>query len=48
MVVKFEQNHMVQTTRNCELFDKNWVFKNRFWQNHDAILVDISVAETTV
>ena len=23
MLVKFEQNHMVQTTRNFELFDKN-------------------------
>ena len=22
MLVKFEQNHMVQTTRNFELFDK--------------------------
>ena len=22
LVVKFKQNHMVRTTRNCELFDK--------------------------
>ena len=30
MLVKFEQNRMVQTTRNCELFDKNQVFKTIF------------------
>ena len=31
MLVKFEQNLMVQTTRNFELFDKKiWVFKTIF------------------
>ena len=25
MLVKFEQNHMVQTTQNFELFDKKWL-----------------------
>ena len=48
MLVKFEQNGMVQTTRNFELFDKNRVSKNHFWQGVDAILEDISVAETIV
>ena len=37
---------MVQTTRNFELFDKNWVFQNHFLQSVDAILEDVSVAET--
>ena len=42
---------MVQTTRNVEFFDqqkkkkKNWVKK---WQSVDAILEDVSVAETIV
>ena len=30
MLVKFEHNRMVQTTRNFELFDKNRVFENHF------------------
>ena len=31
MLVKFEQNRMVQTTRNFELFDqKKWVFSKHF------------------
>ena len=30
MLVKFEQNRMIETTRNFELFDKNRVFKKHF------------------
>ena len=30
MLVKFEQNRMVQTTRNCELFDKKRDFLKPF------------------
>ena len=49
MLVKFEQNRMVQTTRNCELFDKKpGFFYNHFWQRVDAILEDVSVAENIV
>ena len=56
MLVKFEQNCMVQTTRNFELFDKKknvFVFVVvvvflPFWQNVDAIFEDVSVAETIV
>ena len=48
MLVKFEQNRMVQTTRKFELFDKNPGFLNHFWQNVDAILEHVSVAETIV
>ena len=48
-MVKFEQNCMVQTTRNFGFFDKkNRVFKNHFWQSVDTILEDVSVAETIV
>ena len=45
MLVKFEQNRMIQITRNFELFDKNRVFNNHFWQRVDTILKDLSVAE---
>ena len=47
MLVKFEQNLMIQTTRNFELFDKkkNGFVITIFWQSVDAILEDISVAE---
>ena len=49
MLVKFEQNCMVQTTQNFELFDqKNQVFYNHFWQRVDAIFEDISVVEIIV
>ena len=42
MLVKFEQNCMVQTTWNFELFDKKPGFlKNIFWQSVDALLEDI-------
>ena len=43
MLVKFEQNHMVQTIQSIELFDKKIV--NHFWQSVDAILEDVSVIE---
>ena len=48
MLVKFQQNRMVQATRNFELFDKTRVFYNHFWQRVDAILEDVSVAEIIV
>ena len=49
MLVKFEQNRMVQTSRNCELFWQETVFfKNHYWQNVDAILEDVSVAKTII
>ena len=46
MLVEFEQNRMVQTTRKFELFDKKRVFKNLFWQSVDAILEHVSVTKT--
>ena len=46
MLVKFEQNRMVGTTQNFELFDKKMV--NHFWQSADAILKDASVTKTIV
>ena len=57
MLVKFEQNRMVQTrptpcvyTKNKtkQTNKKNPVFKNHFWQSVDAILEDVCVAETFV
>ena len=47
MLVKFEQNLMVQTIKNFELFDKK---KNgyHFWRGVDAILEDLSVTENIV
>ena len=48
MLVKFEQNRMVQTTRNFELFDKRSGFYNHFWQRVDASLENVSVAEIIV
>ena len=48
MLVKFEQNIQVQTTPNFELFDQKNGFFKPFWQNVDAILEDVSVAETIV
>ena len=48
MLVKFEQNRMVQSTQNFELFNKKkWVFYNHIGQRVDAIL-DVSVAEIIV
>ena len=43
MLVEFEQNHMVQTTWNFELFDKKMI--NHFWQSVDATLEDFSVTK---
>ena len=43
MLVKFEQNCMVKTTRNFKLFNKTI-----FWQSADAILEDVSAAEIIV
>ena len=49
ILAKFEPNHMVQSVQNFELLDKNPSFeKNHFWQRIDAILQDVSVAETIV
>ena len=41
-----EQNRMIQTIQNFELFDKKKV--NHFWQRVDAILEDVSTSETIV
>ena len=52
MLVKFEQNCMVQITRNCELFDKKPGLKKKkkkkkhFRQSVDPILEDVSVTKT--
>ena len=48
MLVKFEQNPMVQNTRHFKFFDKIWVFYNHFWQRVAAILEDVSVGEIIV
>ena len=46
MQVNFEQNRMVQTTRNFELFDKKrGFFYYHFWQRVDAILENVPVGE---
>ena len=46
MLVKFEQNRMVRTLQNVELFDKKWL------TNFDKLLTpffeEISVPETIV
>ena len=47
MLVKFEQNRMVQTIQNFDLFDKKKSF-NHFWQSVDAILEDVSMTDTIV
>ena len=46
MLAKFEQNQMVQTIQNFELFDKKWL--TIFDKSVDAILEDISETETIV
>ena len=56
MLVKFEQNRMVQTTRNFEFFARGFLTKKNgffflykhFWQRVDAILENVSVAEIIV
>ena len=45
MLVKFEQNHMVQTVQNFVVFDKKWL---TIGQSVDAILEDVPVTETIV
>ena len=44
MLVRFEQNRMVRTIQNFELFDKKWLIQF----DNDAILKDVSVIETIV
>ena len=46
MLGKFEQNRMVRTTQNFELFWHKMV--NHFWQSVDAILEVVSVTKTIV
>ena len=46
MLSKFEQNRMVRTIQNIELFDKKWL--TIFLQSVDAILEEVSVTETIV
>ena len=49
MLVEFEENRMVQTTRILTHFDKKTrFFYNHFWQRVDAILEDVSVSEMIV
>ena len=49
MLVQFEQNFMVQTTRNFELFDKKMsILKSLLTKRWRHFLEDISVAETIV
>ena len=47
MLVEFELNRLVQTTRNFELLTKKQVFITIF-DRVDAILEDVSVAEIDV
>ena len=46
MLVKFEQNRMVQTVQNFEPLDNKWL--TIFLQRVDAILEDVSVTEIIV
>ena len=46
MLVEVEQNRMVLTIQNSELFHKEIV--NHFEQSVNAILEDVSVTETIV
>ena len=46
MLVKLEQNRMVQNIQNLALFDKKMV--DQVWQSVDAILKEVSVTETTI
>ena len=48
MLVQFEQIRIVPTTRNFEIFDKKSGFLKLIWQSVDAILGDISVAESII
>ena len=44
--MEFEQNRMVRTTRNFELFDNKQTKQNHFLYSVGAILETCSVAET--
>ena len=51
MLVKFEQNRTVQTTRNVDLFDNvnkiaGFISKYFFGWSFGAILEDVSVSKT--
>ena len=50
MLAKFEPNRMVQNVQNFEGFflKKKMILSNHFWQSVDALLQDVSVAETNV
>ena len=55
MLVEFEQNRMVLTIRNFELFGKKKKKKKKktrmvdpFWQSVDAILEDVPVTEILI
>ena len=43
---KFEANDMAQNLQNLSFLTKNGVFEDHFWQNIDASLQDVSIAET--
>ena len=45
MLVKSEQNRIVQTVQNFELFDKHWL---TIFDSVEAILENVSVTETIV
>ena len=47
MLMKFEQNRMIQTVRNFELFDKKKMV-NKFGKSVDSNLEDAFVAKTIV
>ena len=46
VLAKFEPNHTFRNVQNYELFDKSQCPQSHFWQGVDAILQDVSVAET--
>ena len=46
MLVKFEQNQMIQNTQNFELFGKKLVYHVNFRHIVVAILKEVSVSET--
>ena len=54
MLVKYDQNCMVQTVQSFDFFDKKWLtifyqkMVNHFWKRIDAILENVSVTETIV
>ena len=50
MLAKFESNRIVQNVQNLELLDKKSSFLKTIFEkkNIDAILKDVSIAETSV